>query len=500
MSEAGPERLALLVVDDDEVDRLFVARAFQDAGVEAHVDEAAEASAGLAALRARRFDCALLDLRMPGRDGLWLLRQARAECPETPLVVLTGQGDEQTAVSLMKAGAADYLPKGDLTPDRLVQTVRQVVRVARAEADARRAREAQAESESLLRLTIDKLPVLISYVDDQGRYRWNNLAYQHWFGVERAALVGRHVREVVGEPAFELLRPYVEQALAGKAVTYTRELPFASGRRWVEVSYVPHLRGDGTVAGFVALVQDVTERRRQEEDKARQREFEQQLLGIVSHDLRNPINAIALGAAVLSRRADLPAEARPALERIVKSTERVVRMIRDLLDFTQARLGGGIPIAPRPTDLHEITRQSVEEVQASFPGRRVALAAEGDASGRWDPDRLAQVVGNLVTNAIAYSPPDSAVGVCTRGDGDRVVLEVTNEGTPIAPEALSGLFLPFRRGHASAAASEGSIGLGLYIVEQIVAAHGGTVDVESAAGRATTFRVILPRGSAAPGA
>jgi signal transduction histidine kinase len=229
------------------------------------------------------------------------------------------------------------------------------------------------------------------------------------------------------------------------------------------------------------------------ESKTRLRaDFDRQLIGIVSHDLRNPLSAITLTASGMKRQVTEERHQR-SLQRILVSAERATRMIHDLLDFTRAHHGGGIPIQRRATDLHEVVRTTVDETQASRPDRSIAIVQSGDGAGEWDPDRLAQVISNLLSNALQYSPPDAPVSVETRGEEDFVVLKVHNTGAPIAQELLPRLFEPMERGTEQAVNPERSIGLGLYIVRHIVLAHEGTVDVQSTATEGTTFTVRLPR-------
>jgi signal transduction histidine kinase len=244
------------------------------------------------------------------------------------------------------------------------------------------------------------------------------------------------------------------------------------------------------VEGTVRLARERAERERLLRERI---DFEQQLIGIVSHDLRNPLAAITMSAATLLRRPDLEERQRRPLGRIFTSAERAIRMIRDLLDFTQVRLGGGLPVKAQPFDLHALTRQVVEELQISHPERVLHVEAEGDGNGVWDPDRLAQALGNFLSNALHYSPPETPVRVRTRGLADAVLLEVHNSGAPIPPETLPRLFQPMQRGTAGSGPSDSSVGLGLYIVKSIVDAHGGTIEVTSTAEAGTTFSVTLPR-------
>jgi signal transduction histidine kinase len=172
-------------------------------------------------------------------------------------------------------------------------------------------------------------------------------------------------------------------------------------------------------------------------------------------------------------------------------------MLRDLLDFTQARLKGSIPVEPRPLNLHELTRQVVEEVQLAQPHRQLVLEQSGDGQGEWDADRLAQLITNLVNNALTYGCEDCAVHVRTRGGPDGVQLSVHNTGAPISAELMAQLFQPFKRGEGKGARGNHSIGLGLFIVKHIVDAHGGRISVESSQEDGTTFTVSLPRSRTA---
>ena len=253
---------------------------------------------------------------------------------------------------------------------------------------------------------------------------------------------------------------------------------------------VPLRRPDGSLRGAVVTFRDETERQRHEEEAKQTAHFRERFIGILGHDLRSPLTAILASAALLLRQRDLPATAVAAAKRVAGSAERMGRMISDLLDFTQARLGGGIALLRKPADLGEVAQAVVDEVGAAHAGRSVTLDIQGDASGEFDPDRTAQLLSNLLTNALAFSPPDLPVQVELRGREKAVEIAVSNAGPVIPPEEREVLFDPFRRGRA--AGTHRGLGLGLFIVEQIARAHGGEVRVESAGGR-TTFRALLQR-------
>ena len=222
-------------------------------------------------------------------------------------------------------------------------------------------------------------------------------------------------------------------------------------------------------------------------------EIRELFIGVLAHDLTNPLTAILSTADVILRRGTLPEIEYKATARIASSAARALRMIDQLLDFTRSRLGGGLPIHRGAADLARICRHMLDELQAAHPERELFLEATGNCSGAWDEDRLAQLVGNLVSNAIDHG--DSATPVRTRAidEGDFVVLEVTNRGAPIPPDLLPTVFEAFRRRRTGSAPSRG-LGLGLFIAQQIAHAHGGTIEAESSAeDRTTTITVRLPR-------
>jgi two-component system, sensor histidine kinase and response regulator len=220
---------------------------------------------------------------------------------------------------------------------------------------------------------------------------------------------------------------------------------------------------------------------------------------VLGHDLRNPLNAITASAYLLQRQSQDPGVKQTA-DRILSSGKRMGRMIQDMLDLARARLAGGITLRREPLDLGTLIERVVREHQTIFPARRIELHREGGLWGDWDADRFAQMASNLIGNALQYG--EAEVPVVVRMDGtdeSRVVLTVSNGGS-IPPELRPHIFDPFRGRQREASRGEG-LGLGLYIVQQIVNAHDGTVELES--GRAapghenrTVFRVAVPRKGA----
>ncbi len=314
-------------------------------------------------------DVYLLDYRLGERDGLELVREAIGAGCQAPMIVLTGQADPDLDTAALRAGAADFIQKSELSPALLERSIH--------------------------------------------------------YAIERAT----------------------------------------SAR----------------------LAASLSEQKRIEELRER-------LLGIIGHDLRNPLSSISMaGHLLLAQGSDDDPKTKIA-RRIVSSADYMARLINELLDFTRARLGGGIPIDPKPMSLSDVCRRAVEELQATYPDRAIELLAIADAHGVWDPDRVRQIVSNLVDNALQHGAPQTPVRVVIRAsDSSDAVLEVQNQGAAIPVDVLPHVFDPFRRGgeRDEREGSHRGLGLGLHIVEQIVAAHGGGIDVRST-DEGTTFTVRLP--------
>lgn len=216
-------------------------------------------------------------------------------------------------------------------------------------------------------------------------------------------------------------------------------------------------------------------------------EFREMFIGIVGHDLRSPLAGIRLMVETQLRRGHLDERDRRAALRVVSTCERMARMIVQLLDLTQARLGDGFPLEPRPTDLRDVCRSIAEEFESA-----IQLEVEGDLTGVWDPDRLAEALSNIAGNAIEHAAPGTAVVVKAHPEDAEVVVEIINHGEPIPDNVLPFIFEPFRRGPQRAVSTRGNLGLGLYIAKQIVGSGGGTLAAYSSDG-ATTFLMRLPR-------
>jgi PAS domain S-box-containing protein len=386
-------------------------------------------------------------------------------------------------------------PQGDLVG--FAKVTRDLTEHRAAEEETRR-----------FRLLVESVTDYAIFILDTGGHvaTWNP-------GAER--IKGYKAAEIIGQH-FSIFYP-PEDVAAGKT---DRELEIAiregrfeeegwrvrkdGSRMWANVTITALRNPEGDLLGFAKVTRDLTERRQAEEnrralaeekaalaEKAKIQQFQERFLAILGHDLRNPLASINIGAGVLRQRSTDPVALR-IVNRMRDSSQRMSRMIEQILDLTRTRLAAGLELNPEPFDLRDTITRVVEELHVAHPSRRVDVTSP-PLPGKWDKDRLEQVFSNLVGNALAYGDPAKPVVVRARVEGRFVVVEVHNDGPPIPEDLQGAIFDPFRRGQQDSHSSKrAGLGLGLYISKEVTLAHGGDITVRSTATEGTTFQVTLP--------
>ena len=228
------------------------------------------------------------------------------------------------------------------------------------------------------------------------------------------------------------------------------------------------------------------------------RDAQSLFLAILGHDVRSPLGAVSMGAQVLLHDPSLPSKVLKVGLRIFNSSKRVDEIVRDLLDFSTSHLGDGIPIDPSTVDLAEICFNVVEEMRTFHPDRQIELVSEGDLVGTWDGPRLAQAFSNLISNAVQHGTPHTPVQVTLTGTTEGVVFEVRNDAEVIPELKLRTLFDPvksfaIRPPDERTASRLHNLGLGLYVVKEIIKAHQGEISVSSTADTGVKFSLSVPR-------
>ncbi|MEA2695666.1 MAG: hypothetical protein QOJ16_5053 [Acidobacteriota bacterium] len=446
LPKASP--LTILIVDDSPEDRaVYIRLLSQDRRHEYRFLETGLGEEGLRLGREERPDCLLLDYRLPDLDGLEFLSLLTAETADDPLpvIVLTGQGSESVAVQAMKNGAQDYLLKGAISAEALYRAVANAV-----------------EKVGLKRQILD-----------------------HTAELSRAnADLQREVAERQRAEA-ELQKTYAEL----EELVHQRTAELSRANTFLKHEIGEREKAEEERARLLVLEQRA---RRQAEEANR---IKDEFLATLSHELRTPLNAI-LGWAQMLRMTRLDeATASRAFETIERNARAQAQLISDLLDVSRI-ITGKLRLEQKPVDLAAVVDAVLDTVRPAAEAKGIPVTvhlerAVDPVSG--DPDRLQQVIWNLLANAIKFTPREGRVEVYLRQAAENVELQVVDSGSGIPSEFLPFVFDRFRQAESTTTRSHGGLGLGLSIVRHLVELHGGTVAVESAGeGRGATFTVTLP--------
>jgi PAS domain S-box-containing protein len=375
------------------------------------------------------------------------------------------------------------------------------VGLVRNVSERKRIADALRESELQMRQITNAVPALIAFVDAEERFRFHNKAYHDYLEVAAEQIDGHTLEEVFGPESYAQMRPKVREVLSGYPVHYERVHKNNFGQlRDLSVQYFPRYSEDDKaerVVGFYALATDITELKRIDRMK-------DEFVSTVSHELRTPLTSIrgSLGLVAGGVAGALPEAAQGLIEIAKKNCERLIRLINDILDSDKIE-SGKMNFDFRVVNLKTLLEQALEANEGFAREHRVRLTLAAPAEPvlvSVDPDRLTQVVTNLVSNAVKFSPDGAAVEVRMTCAGNRVRVEVHDRGPGIPDEFRGRIFQKFSQADSSDARLKGGTGLGLSIARSIIERLEGTIGFASKAGEGTTFFFELPhRGERPPG-
>ena len=347
------------------------------------------------------------------------------------------------------------------------------------------------QSETQLRLITDAIPALIAYVDRRQCYQFVNRTYEGWHKQPLTKIIGSHMREVIGEEDYQQIRHYVELALSGQTVNYENEV-LSSDRsfRWVSVTYIPDFNSEGLVKGFFSLINDISDRKANEQMK-------DEFVSVVSHELRTPLTSIygALKLLATNPESGLSEEDHEMLDIAVTNTDRLVRLVNDVLDLERIE-SGKVKMVKQPCNAAVLVREAIEVMQPMANAQNITLIAKPiSVFINADADHIHQTLINLLSNAIKFSPPDSSISVTVEDLEDKVLFKVIDTGRGIPADILGSIFERFKQVDASDSREKGGTGLGLPICYKIIEEHGGRIWAKSEFGKGSTFYLTLPKSN-----
>ena len=470
----------ILIVDDDLalLEALPRALRLRLDGVE--IDTVDNAPDALARIERTDYDAIVSDIKMPGMDGLAVLGEIRRLRPKTPTLLITGHGEHDLAVQALRGGAYDFVQK-PIDRDYFVASLERAIEMRRLERQVEEQRNA-LERHARVLAHVDNGVFL---VDGEGLVRYWNPAAE--------AIIGLPPHEVIDKPVEATLTGW--RAVAGlvpvsnvpgpdSASARTLPLELDGKELWLSISGVRF--ADGVVYAF----RDVTEERALEELKG-------EFVATISHELRTPLAAI-YGSAQTLQREDLHLDENTRerlLDVISAESERLTRIAGDIL-LANTLDSGRLRLQTERVDLGELAHDVVDKMRAAFAERddiTIALARGNGAVGiSADPDKLRQVLINLIDNAVKYSPEGGRVDVEVEPRESGIRVAVRDEGIGIPGNEQQRIFGKFYRVDPQLSRGVGGTGLGLYICRELVRRMHGRITVESREGRGSTFVVDLP--------
>lgn len=344
-------------------------------------------------------------------------------------------------------------------------------------------------AESEYSLTWRVTPDLLGILNDKGYFESTNPAWHTVLGYRASDIESRRFFDFIHPADIARSHSAFDQIRSGRPI-----LGFENRYRHRDGSY-RHLSWNSVPEGdkFFCSARDITEQKANEialrstEAKAR---FREQFVGVLGHDLRNPLAAISAAARMIGREIQSH-DIKAMLDSIEGSVDRMARMIDDVMDFTRARLGGGITIDRNSdTPLRPALEHTVNEIRLGHPHIQIDERISFDDPVHCDPQRICQMLSNLLANAVSHGSHDQPIVVVAKDDGNRFTLSVSNSGDPIPTEARDNLFDPFARGRLGE--NGDGLGLGLFIASQIAQAHHGRLSFRSTSD-ATVFTFVMNR-------
>jgi len=490
-------RLSILVVDDEESIREGSERILTRMGYQVY--KASRGSEGLEILARHPVSIVLLDLKMPGMDGMEVLAHIKQLNPEIMVIIITGYATLETAIEAMKQGAYDFIAK-PFEPDQLrivINRARERIRLT--DATEKLAQERQRNladlgtEKSRIRTIVETLPNGVLVTNVQGQVALMNPAFQWLMGIEEGKSTGEPIEACIQDKGFCQL---VKDISEGKSQSLPATYEFTTiGEKYLLASGRPVLGDEGECLGAVVNLMDITAMKVLDRLKS-------EFVAKVSHELRSPLSTIHEQLALVLK--DMVEKESPRdqylLSRAKEKTQGLISLIGDLLDLSRIE-AGNVCIDCKPVRLDELLKNIVDFMETRACGKnqslKLILPDKPIPVISADPRALESVFGNLIANAINYTPDGGTieVGISLSPDNilpDKIRIDVSDDGFGIEAKDIENIFKRFYRVKNEKTRFITGTGLGLPIVKGLLDELGGSIQVQSDPPRGSTFTVLLP--------
>jgi len=484
MTEVATVAPKILVIDDEERIRDACRMVLEEEGY--HVALADNGELGLKMIADAHFDVILLDLMMPVISGLDVLPKLKERHPDTAVIVITGYATVEHSIETMKEGAFDFIPK-PFSPEQLRAVVAKSIKYTRALQDI-------SDSKSRLRVMVNRLMDGVMTTDADKKIVLANPAFLHMIGFAGGIVKGRSADEVIGcKPILKIIDEALALPVASLAES-CEEITLQNDNgdeRVLSARCSPFRDRNGQNLGTTTVLHDITAIKKMDQMKS-------DFVSMVSHEIRSPMNSLLAQIKIISDglAGDVTEKQQQILGRASDKIHNLTDLVSELLDL--ARIEAGMVAQ----DTEEVQIGALLEDQVSF--HRAAAEQKNILIDLKEADNLPpvsanlqsmeEVITNLITNAIKYSPEESEITVSASVEGDYLSIKVSDTGFGIPEEDISKVFTRFHRVKDQNTRTIHGTGLGLAIVKSIVDSHHGSIKVESKLGHGTTFTVLLPLG------
>jgi two-component system, OmpR family, phosphate regulon sensor histidine kinase PhoR len=490
----GADPVSVLVVDDEQGIRQGSKRIIDRMGCRALTAKTGEE--GLEIVEREAVDIVLLDLKMPGMDGMEVLHTLQEKFPQVLVIVITGFATIETAIEAMKKGAYDFIPK-PFEPDQLRIVVNRASELVHLETEARRLQLERTRTladlgaeKSRIHTIIHSLPNGILVTNAQGMVVLINPAFVRQMGLPDGMTMGRPVQDYLGDEG--LLRLVMEVS-QGRHVDFDDIPPyeFSTGsEKFLQARTRPVLGDRHECLGAVITLQDITAMKVIDRLKS-------EFVAKVSHELRSPLSTIHEQLAVVL--SDMVGQVSSSdthlLSRAKEKTQGLISLIGDLLDLSRIE-SGAVCETPKPVILEELLENIIDFLGTRAAAKHQSLTLtrpkEPLPAVKADPLALESIFGNLITNAINYTPENGRIEVHISQAGINLQVQVIDNGFGIEARHLEKIFERFYRVKTEKTRYITGTGLGLPIVKGLIDSLGGRISVESMPDEGSTFTILLP--------